>query len=251
MRNLSAGQTADTKHIKTNANEMSPTKVKRLSSMVSLGKSQPEKPATYCTIAQTMSGSDTTNEHSSSYQSSGSFASSNSSSSSSSSSFSSSNGDQTEAQQSQGQPTPSTADTAEGGGSSSATSASSSPYEQSTDDDKLPTNADYYPLAQSEAQSNEDYNDSEQYDVESTIDSERHKEMWANLMNAPQHIVTKLQKIHADFKGMGALYGSDHFAPQSHKAWIEGIGDNANAVWPMNSGMGWSYTLYAHILGIN
>lgn len=214
-RNLSAGQLAYPKDGKATANTANPPIMKRLGSMVSLGKSQPESPAPYCAIAQTMSGSDTANDHSSSYQSSGSYTSSNSSSSSSSSSFSSWN-NQTDGQH-QGQQTPAPAQTsasAADGGPSSA-SPPPPPSEQSADDDdKLPTNADYYPLAQSETQSNEDYNDSEQYDVESAIDAEKHKELWANLMNAPQHIVTKLKKFHADFKGTGALYGSDHFAPQ-------------------------------------
>lgn len=211
--------------------------MKRLSSMVPFGKSQPEKPATYCTISHTMSNTDdTTNaQNSPSYQSSGSYTSSNSSSSSSSS-FSSSDNENNTSEQHQSHETqsppafasteapssPSNTVTSPGGSStssssSSSTSSSSSANEQSSDDDKLPTNADYYPLTQSETQSNDDFNDSEQYDVESAINADKHKELWINLMNAPHHFVQKMQKIHADFKGQGPLYGSDHFAKQPNK----------------------------------
>lgn len=234
-RNPSDAQlTADTKDMKS-AFPLNPGIMKRLGSMSPFGKSQPEKPATYCTLSHTMSNADdTTNgQYSSSYQSSGSYTSSNSSSSSSSS-FSSSNNANNGSEQHQGhqtsaQPaftstettsTPSNTDTTHGGSapsssSSTSTSSSSPSDEQSSDDDKLPTNADYYPLTQSETQSNDEFNDSEQYDVESAIDADKHKEMWTNLMNAPHHFVQKIQKIHADFKGLGPLYGSDHFAKQT------------------------------------
>lgn len=82
----------------------------------------------------------------------------------------------------------------------------------------MPTNAQYYPIAVEETQSQQNNNNSPDCDdkqkegASNTGFFHNHKKTWARIVNAPSHAMQKLKKMHADFTGVGALYGSDHFA---------------------------------------
>lgn len=229
-RHLFEWQPSETKQFKS-AFSLNPAIMQGLNSIVSFGKSHPEKSATYCSISNTMSTTDgSSSDYSSMYQSGGTHSSSNSqsvsgsSSSSSSSSFSSSNNQTTSQQGQEASSSLSNSPSSSSGNSSSSSSAgssssSSASFASSSSEDSLPTNADYYPIETSETQSNDDFNDSQQYDEgENTSSHDKHKSAWSNLMNAPAHFIQKMRKMHADHRGMGAFYGSDHFAKNSNKS---------------------------------
>lgn len=82
------------------------------------------------------------------------------------------------------------------------------------------TNGDYYSIAASETQSNNNIDTANQQDEkqESTFDtghSSEHQKTWTHILNAPKFMLQKWRKFHADLTGRGALYGSDYFAGES------------------------------------
>lgn len=82
------------------------------------------------------------------------------------------------------------------------------------------TNADYYPIAASESQSNNNFNTANQQNEkqESSFDSGHssdHQKTWTHILNAPKLMLQKWKKLHADLTGRGAFYGSDYFAGES------------------------------------
>lgn len=204
-------ESSETKDFKTHFS-LNPDVKKRLQAIVPLGKSN-DQPQSYCSLASSNGPSDSSNAAaiSSSQASTGSSSTSisssssgSSSSSSSSSSFSSSNAEDAPTNQQQTLP-----------------SFASAPAVHSSSDNTLPTNADYYSIAASETQSNNDLNSANQHSENQeagTFDTGyfgHHKKAWAHFMKAPAHMVQKWRKFHADLTGKGALYGSDYFADDS------------------------------------
>lgn len=102
----------------------------------------------------------------------------------------------------------------------------SAPAAHSSSDDSLPTNADYYPIAQSESQTNNNLNTANQQDekqegdISSTSDTGffgSNKKTWTHFMKGSTQMMQKWRKFHADLSGRGALYGSDYFTNETWK----------------------------------